>query len=391
MEASAGHLYEAAFKNIDEIVRSVPATAHVFVFLHAYGDNGWLYHVTKNHMHKIATLDCTDSVGQTLINTMDIALNYGPAERYGLILWNHGYGILDPVYDTLSQEWGVPYDGPYDVTCPLRRSHHSNHKFHHKGMCINNQQTFLSNTQMVYAFDYISNNLLNGQKLAFCGMDLCKGAMFEHVYQLCDYVEYLISSQECEMSDGWPYDKVLQILDHNPYLSSQEFAMHAVAMYDEYYQERTQHNTYTLSALNTQCAKKLKHNIDAISNMLMFMMSDHEHVKSQLKNIRYHCKAFCDAPMYCDLYEYYSHLLNAFDTCPGIDPQSEISILFRQLLMNGMELMHSITVARCYGSASAHAHGCSLYFPQFAIDQSYATALFAQDSCWISFLEQFLA
>jgi hypothetical protein len=50
-----------------------------------------------------------------------------------------------------------------------------------------------------------------------------------------------------------------------------------------------------------------------------------------------------------------------------------------------------MTVAGCNGSASEHPHGCSIYFPQFAIDTSYLTSLFAQESSWIQFLEQFLA
>jgi hypothetical protein len=389
MEASAGHLYQAAFKNIDEIVRSAPSTAHVFIFLHTHGTTGWLYHVTKNNLHKIATIDCDQTVAQTLVNVMTKAINQGPAQRYGLVLWNHGYGILDPVYDTQLQEWSVPYDGPYDVSCSLKRSY-SSHHLRHRGMCITNQYNFLSNTDMVSTFDTICNKLLNGQKLAFCGMDLCKGAMFEHAYQLCDYVEYLIGSQECEMVDGWPYDTVLHILQQSPHLSTQDFVIHTVAMFNDYYQEYTQHNTYTLSGVNTRYAKKLKHNIDGICNMLIRMMNDNDHVKKSLAQVRQQCKAFCDAPMYCDLYEWYSKLLAAHDECIGIDKNAESSMLFRQLLLNGIDLMHAMTVARCYGSASAHAHGCSIYFPQFALDASYTSALFAQDSYWIPFLEQLL-
>jgi len=53
--------------------------------------------------------------------------------------------------------------------------------------------------------------------------------------------------------------------------------------------------------------------------------------------------------------------------------------------------MSHMTIARCTGYASTHAYGCSIYFPQFAIDASYGTALFAQDSHWVEFLEQLLS
>lgn len=391
MEASAGHLYQAAFKNLDEIVRNTPHNAHVFVFLHTHGDTGWLYHITKNNLHKITDISCNGSVPQTLIDVMTVATNHGPAERYGLILWNHGYGILDPVYNEEYNDWAVPYDGPYHIGCSIKRSHNSIHHTQHRGICVNNQSTFLSNTDMVSAFDSIYNTILNGEKLAFCGMDLCKGAMFEHAYQLCDYVEYLVGSQECEMVDGWPYDTVLRILQDSPYAPTHDIVSHIVAMFDEYYSERTQHNTYTLSALNTDYTQQLKHNIDAICNMLMVMMTNNDHVTTMLKQLRTQCRAFCDAPMYCDLYQWYSILLHSFDECIGADTTCEQNMLFRQLLINGLTIMSNMTVARCNGSASTHAHGCSIYFPQFAIDASYITAPFAQDSYWVPFLEQLLA
>jgi Clostripain family len=390
MEASAGHLYQAAFKNIDEIARNTPENAHVFVFLHTQGNIGWLYHVTKNNIHKITNITCNSSVAQTLINVMTVAIEQGPAQRYGLVLWNHGYGILDPMYDAQNNDWYVPYDGPYEVGCSIKRSPNI-HRLYHRGMCINDQHTFLSNTEMTYAFDIICNQLLNGQKLSFCGMDLCKGAMFEHAYQLSNYVEYLIGSQECEMVDGWPYDMVFQIINDIPHAPTREITMHIVNAFNHYYEKFTEQNTYTLSALDLHYAQQLKHNIDSVSDMLIVIMKQSDHVKKIVKQLRTQCKAFCDAPMYCDLYQWYSVLLDAFNQCNGIDQQSDIYHTFRQLLVDGLELMSTMTVARCTGSASTHAHGSSIYFPQFAINPSYETSSFAQESTWVQFLQQFLA
>lgn len=392
MEASAGHLYQAAFKNLDEIVRNTPDNAHVFAFLHTHGHTGWLYHITKNNMHKIANVTCNPSVAQTLIDVMNIAINKGPAERHGLILWNHGYGILNPVYDEHYNDWSVPYDGPYNVSCSLKRSFNSSHK-HHRGICVNNNFTFLSNQDMIHTFDVICNTLLNGKKLAFCGMDLCKGAMFEHAYQLCDYTDYLLGSQECEMVDGWPYDTVLQILQDAPNAPTKDIVVHTVNAFKQYYEQHTEQDTYTLSALDLHHTQKLQHNIDAITKMLTCMMATNKngHIKNMLKQLRTQCNAFCDAPMYCDLYQWYSLLLDALNECSGIDKNSENIFLLQELLRNGLNLISTMTVARCNGTASTHAHGCSIYFPQFAIDTSYATALFAQESSWVQFLEQFLA
>ncbi|HSC24949.1 MAG TPA: clostripain-related cysteine peptidase [Candidatus Babeliales bacterium] len=389
MEASAGHLYQAAFKNLNEIMHNTPKNAHVFVFLHTHGNVGWLYHITKNNIHKISELACDYSVAETLINVMTIAIKSGPALHYGLILWNHGYGILNPVYNEETNDWFVPYDGPYTTNCSLKRSL-SNKHIYHRGMCVTNNRTFLSNKDMVYAFDSICNKLLNGNKLAFCGMDLCKGAMFEHAYQLRNYTDYLIGSQECEMVDGWPYDKVLQIINDTTGVTIEEMVMHIVTSFHEYYQTYTEQDTYTLSVIDTHYAEILKHNINAISTMLMQMLIHNDQVKSVLMQLRMQCKTFCDAPMYCDLQQWYSTLLSLFDKYESTDKKSEFNSTFKKLLHDGLTIMSHMIVAKCNGSASTHAQGCSIYFPQFAINTSYLTAPFAQESYWVQFLEQFL-
>jgi hypothetical protein len=390
MEATGGHLYQAAFKNLNEMAHNAPDDAHIFAFLHTQGNAGWLYHITRNNFHKIADIVCDDSQVTTLIDVMTITTQQGPAIRYGLIFWNHGYGILNPVYNEQENEHIIPYDGPYNDDNIIKRYQNNLHKYH-RGICVTHKHNFLSNGDMIYALDIIFNNLLNGKKLAFCGMDICYGAMLEHAYQLCDYTDYLIASQDVEKLDGWPYDTVLQIINDTPNTSTKEIAIHTVKAFNQYYQEYTEENTYTLSALDLHYTQQLKRNIDAIAGILTLMMTNNDHVKKILKQLRTQCKAFCDAPMYCDLYQWYSLLLDAFDKCNGIDKQSDLNIVFRQLLHNGLELMSAMTVARCNGSASTHAHGCSIYFPQFAVNESYITSLFAQESSWVQFLEQFLA
>lgn len=396
MEASGGKLYQAAFKNLNEMARNAPDNAHIFAFVHTQNDTGWLYQITKNNLHKITDIDCDDFVAQTIIDVMTIAVNKGPAERHALIFWNHGYGILDPVYDEQLNEFIIPYDGPYNV---IKRSPNSRHK-HLRGICVTNNRTFLSNEGMVYALDVICNELLNGNKLAFCGMDICNGAMFEHAYQLRDYTDYLIASQEIEMLDGWTYDTMLQIINDAPYAPAREIAIHAVDVFRQYYEQYTEqntntpaafHNLYTLSALDVRYAHKLKHNIDAVSDLLMFMMMDNDHVKTVLKKLRQQCNTFYDAPMYCDLQQWYSLLFSSCDECSNNNENPELSSLLQRLLLDGLEIMSAMTVAHCNGSASRHAHGSSIYFPQFAIDVSYLTAPFAQESSWVQFLEQFLA
>ena len=70
MEASGGKLYQAAFKNLNEMAHNAPENAHIFAFLHTQNNTGWLYHITKNNLHKITDLACDGPVAQTVIDVL---------------------------------------------------------------------------------------------------------------------------------------------------------------------------------------------------------------------------------------------------------------------------------------------------------------------------------
>lgn len=385
MEASAGSLYQAAFKNINELMINAPEQAHVFIFLHTQGNKGWLYHVEKNNLHTVEDIILDDSVSANIITVMKKVVSYGPADHQALILWDHGYGILDPLFNEQTGEWEIELDGDYAVACSIKKSA-MQHGLH-RGMCVTENKTFLSNTEMTHTFETISTDLLDGKKIALCGMDLCKGAMLEHAYQLRNSVEYLIGSQECEMVDGWPYDVVLQILNEEPTVTPLQFAQHIVSAYQEYYRQNSLANMYTISALDLSYADAIKKNIDDITSLLLQGMDRYDFLKTVLTKIRKECNGFCDAPMYCDLYQWYQLCMDAI----GDYPVTHNSIRLQELLRQGMHLISTLVVAQCAGSVSEHAHGASIYFPLYKVNNSYPSTPFAQESVWLTFLQKYLA
>lgn len=104
--------------------------------------------------------------------------NY-PAKRFGLILWNHGGGLLG----------GYGDDELYDA-----------------GMMIS---------------DVASAIKTSGAHMEFVGFDACMMATFENAYALRDCANYLIASEESESNIGWYYTDWLNSLGEDPELETE--------------------------------------------------------------------------------------------------------------------------------------------------------------------------
>ena len=133
--------------------------------------------------------------------------NY-PAKRFGLVLWNHGGGLLG----------GYGADELYDDA----------------GMMIS---------------DIASAIKTSGAHMEFVGFDACMMATFENAYALRDCANYLIASEESESNIGWYYTDWLNSLGEDPELeteaigrkivdgmisSNQEFDQENEEVYDEF-------------------------------------------------------------------------------------------------------------------------------------------------------------
>lgn len=385
MEASE-NIQGAALFNLNDIAAHCSNTTNIIVFLHAFRGNGWLYKVTHNNIELLAIMPVSPNAGATVFNVMEYATGRYPAKNYALILWNHGFGILDPIYDQVQDEWSVQQDEQLLSSCPKKRSRW--HQEQHKGMLFDGyHKTCLCNTEFTDTIKRISDELLNGQKVALLGLDMCKGAMVEFAVPLRNRVKYIIGSQECELIDGWPYDSIIKKLTQKPKITPSELAVHIIDAYDLYYQENGPAKTYTQSALNMSHAEPLKNNIDTVADLLCFGIQHYGHTfKQMIFDTRKACTIFCDTPMYVDIHEFYTRLYENFnDMREIIEIDSQLDTLPDKLL-DGCNIISSMVVANCFGSATAFTHGISIYFPLQRIHSSYPPCTFAQQSTWLHFL-----
>ena len=97
-------------------------------------------------------------------------------------------------------------------------------------------------------------------KLDILGFDSCLMSMAEVAYEVKDCVSYMVGAEGSEANTGWPYDRILRLLHHNP--NPRDFAKKIVDEYIKCYTDYTVADlSVDLSALDLGRLDKL---VDAL-------------------------------------------------------------------------------------------------------------------------------
>lgn len=143
---------------------------------------------------------------QTLIDFITWATTTYPAERYALVLWDHGDG------------WRLMPD-----------------KMTIKAVCWDDTNN--SNLAMAEVRQALASAAIHFDLVAF---DACLMGMVEVGYEIRQYADVMVASQETEPGGGWPYHMALDDLVATPTLTAAEFGRAAVEGYYAYYGSQTQ-------------------------------------------------------------------------------------------------------------------------------------------------------
>lgn len=187
--------------------------------------------------------DVDMGVPETLKDFIAWGKQFYPAERYGVIIWNHGNGWRrKPAKGSITR--AVSYD---DQT----------------GNAI---QTW----QLPEAFA--------GQKFDFIAWDASLMQMIEVAYEIKDHADFVIGSEESPPAAGYPYDDIFQVFKANPDASTKDLTKAFVdGMVNEpgYASERITQSVIDTSkleplatAINT-LGDKLIRNSGSMSNLIL--------------------------------------------------------------------------------------------------------------------------
>jgi len=361
------------------------------------------YYIKKD---KILHLNADDPATQrmdsgnpeTLISFCNWGITEFPATNYGLILWNHGTGPLNPRRGRIIKLSELFTFNPELNKVEVDRSIGffdllNAYQQEDRGICWDDTTgNYLSCQNVDYALKKVYTQKLKGQKFAFIGFDACLMQHAEIADIVAKYADIMIGSQEVILGTGWPYIEMLKpYLQHS--LSKEEFSRHIVYTYRNAYNRIT--NDYTLSAIKLKEFSLLKDNIDTVSNLLIacLKLDVNKSVKKTITTCRSRllCTHF-DEPSFIDLHHLYKNLLASIKHFNLKNKQQE-ALLKKDLhtaLSQGCALIEALTLANVAGKNLSNAKGLSIYFPTKRIYYSYRNHPFCQNNNWILFLTQYL-
>ncbi|KKQ48565.1 MAG: Peptidase C11 clostripain [candidate division TM6 bacterium GW2011_GWF2_38_10] len=396
MEAGLADMHHWALKNMNDMALACfdAEKLHVVSQIHIEKDQAFRYAIQNEAIKPVEITTLDKDCSKNIVDFMKWTVQKYPAKHYGLILWNHGFGILDPSFHPESQDpssaWDVEPDEPCHEcsggVCPLK-SHSCKEIGHdtHKGALFDGE-SYMNNAQMIKAFKTIKKDVLAGEKLDILGTDCCRMAMIEIAYQVKEYARFLVGSQNCELIDGWNYKGFFECFKQKS-LSPLEAVRSIVGAYSDYYEKVSIQNTYTLSALDLEQVDALVANLNEIVLLSQKLMVEKESIfKRVLLNAREHSPHMCTSSYYRDLGTIYVNLLQELDACdehvfnPGIIED------LKNTLVQGLALIKSFVAANLVGSAVTSFQGVSIYFPRNRIDASYVATVFGQETLWLSLL-----
>lgn len=190
LESGGGEGYGGAFtRNLQEMLSFLPKDDRFNIVIFSGGTEKWetvgfeaninqVHYITKDgieHGEQLPEGSIADPT--TLAGFVEYAIDMFPADRYGLIFWDHGSSV--PIGFGLDEMQEPKSINARDIAAGL-------------------------------------NAGLGGARLSFVGFDTCLMATVETAALLAPYADYLLASEELEPNGGWNYTPVMYELSRNP-------------------------------------------------------------------------------------------------------------------------------------------------------------------------------
>ncbi len=350
--AGDNNLSDAGLEDIQELCNEGASDqVHVGVEIDTFGEHtgSVRYEITdpdwtnKAHRTVIERLPEKDSGDpETLRSFFDWGLNRYSADKYIVVVWNHGAGFRSIRRDIGYDDFGSSLDMP-EIVDALTRS----------GIGPNN-------------------------KIGILGFDACLMNMIEIANHFRDHVEILVGSQETEPGDGWPYDKVLNGIKQST--TSVDLAKRIVSVYIKDYRKRGVFNV-TQSAIDVG---KTDNAIKAISDLGNALTRNINRYHGELRKIRLEAQTF-EMADYIDLI----HVARLISK--RIEDKS-VAKLAKKVVKTTLACILS---SKSLGYVVKDANGLSVWFPAHEnLYYNYRSKYLAlkcnlQNSGWVRFLDAY--
>jgi len=266
--------------------------------------------------------------------------NY-PADRYAVILWNHGGG-----WRTLEEEGKEPL---------------------FKAVCWDDTSGEV--LEMKEVRQSIENS---GYYMNLIGFDACLMGMLEVATEIKGLGDVMVASEETEPVSGWDFEGFLSLLKGNPIMTPSMLGETIVDTYAGY-----GGSGETLSAVDLTKVENFNTSLDNLLEEIIQL--DNEWLNIYIA--RSNTKNFSE-PEFLDIYGFLSNLLT-----------TTTSLSVKNLLQDAMDAFLSLVIKN-YATPPG-VYGLSIYFPSYgrSIDSNYndTVILFAGETLWKDFITTFVS
>jgi hypothetical protein len=331
--------------------------------------------------------DCLETFGETntgdpriLEDFLKWSIERYPAEKYFLILWNHGGGWWE---DTRSRAAALKAsDARSRRSGPgislFRHSPKAPGQTNHRSICYDDTSggDALDNQELKNVL--IQATTLLEKKIDILGMDACLMNMVEVAWQLRDSVGYIVGSEIEEPFEGWPYTEILAYLTAKPTRDAAAIAKETVRRYIRSYKDKDE--TVTQSALDMNRIGEVMGKLDALSDVLIASIDSTSGLieKAWDRSPKFYDQNYIDLACFARNLRKKTH--------PAIKARAE-------------DLLAALKTGKdkpilCKGKIGKEVNGTcglSIYFPEDRINPAYKSLDFAKDCKWGAFLESYLS
>ncbi len=306
------------------------------------------YRIRKNGLELLADLGEVDMADTaTLIGFGRFLAQKFPADKYFLVLWDHGSGWHEGTGRT---DWIFQDETPVFRTMGV------------------------AGGELAAAVASIKRIL--GKRIAILGFDACLMGMMEVATEVLGGCDYMLGSEGLVPWGGWPYDKILELLVASPVSTPEEVLPAVCAAYVEAYPGED----VCLSALNM---RQLTRVLSACRRVLQDSL---DISRSELRTARQQVQTFPlepgHRPVPADDHIDFGHFWQLGAELPGV----------RSLRM----ALAPLVVAESSQAGFDRAQGAAVWFPDNylafkAAARAYARLAFADSVPWLEFLNAYFA
>ena len=276
--------------------------------------------------------------GETLVDFIQFCTKNYPAQKYSLILWNHGGGFKKP--------GSLQKDICWDET---------------------SGDDALTIPEVEHALNQ------SGAYFDLLAMDACLMGMLEVAYEVRNHTEIFVASEDNVPGEGFNYQHFLENLIASPNMGPDSLARIMIDSYISHYPFGT---TLTLSAVNSLLLSTLTHEVN---NLAMAIIHDNSTSKEVYRNIITRETICFEDVDFIDLDDFALKLLG--------HPQ----VLSSQVKYSAQRVLNQVSNAILYNRSQGNnsywtlnnAQGLSIYLPIFTkYVEKYQNLQFANNTNW---------